>query len=104
MILTASDIGGAFFLTLLPLSVLFIVAITVHRDLQLRRFAKDHGLLYSTEDALGLRRTGFHLFALRGGRSVRRDMWGRWNGMAVKSADYSISRGSSDRRIVFRRR
>ncbi len=59
-------------------------------------WATTNGLEYNQGDPFGLLDLGFNLFSLGDGRGIENVMWGPWQGLPVKEADYWYYTESSD--------
>lgn len=62
----------------------------------LGEFALAHGLEYSTTDPFGLVDRSFRLFQQGDGRGCENVVWGPWQGLPVKEADYWYYTESTD--------
>jgi hypothetical protein len=73
------------------------------RRLALAGFAAQHRLRYSRQDPFDLIRLGFNLFSLGDGRGCENVVYGDWQGMATREADFwyytesSNSKGNRNR-------
>lgn len=59
-------------------------------------WATTNGLEYSQSDPFGLLSLGFHLFSRGDGRGIENVVWGMWNDLPVKEADYWYYTESTD--------
>jgi len=66
------------------------------RRQDLAAFALQRGFEFAASDPFGLIGYGFHLFQLGDGRGCENVMWGTWQNLTVKEADYWYYTESSD--------
>jgi hypothetical protein len=66
------------------------------RRAELATFAAQYRLQYSRTDPFGLTRLGFRLLSLGDGRGCENVVWGEWQGMPFKEADYWYYTESTD--------
>jgi hypothetical protein len=66
------------------------------RRLALAGFAQRFGLQYSQDDPFGLLIHDFHLFTMGDGRGCENVVYGTWEGMPVREADYWYYTQSTD--------
>lgn len=59
-------------------------------------WATSKGLEYNQGDPFGLLDLGFNLFSMGDGRGIENVMWGSWEGLPVKEADYWYYTESTD--------
>jgi hypothetical protein len=62
----------------------------------LRAFALRNSLEFSTADPFGLTGSPFHLFSLGDGRGCENVLWGTWQGVPMRAADYWYYTESTD--------
>jgi hypothetical protein len=88
----------AFVLILVAVAAAFVVAWWRKQERRegLHAFAIQNGLEFSSSDPFGLTQYPFHLFSLGDGRGCENVMWGSWQGLPVRAADYWYFTESTD--------
>src|SRR5437867_4475666 len=93
VIADAATVGG--FLLIAAIALGFTV-LAVRRQNRIRRFAKEHGLLYASGDPQRLADREFRLLRLGDGRRCEDSVWGLWNGVQVTEAEFSYWKTDRD--------